>query len=164
VDCQAFPIAVFQIFLSPGIFLCTFSRTLSLDAIGLNDFVAALNYRVQKDCSNHESDGDNSFDKPSDVPLYLAEAHIALLCLLLHDESSNLWWWCTIYMEADEEENGCCGTNGDSKTTSKKQKREKDEIICSEENSVLVVKINMTALLNVEEDPELTILCQICES
>jgi hypothetical protein len=77
--------------------------------------------------------------------------------LLLHDESSNLWWWCTIYTEADEEENGCGGTNGNSKTTSKKRKREKDQIICSEENSVLVIKINMTALLNVEEDPELTI-------
>lgn len=53
-------------------FLCTFSRSLSLDAIGLDDFVAALNYTVHKDCSN-DSDEKKSFDKPSDVPLYLAE-------------------------------------------------------------------------------------------
>lgn len=53
-------------------FLCTFSRSLSLDAIGLDDFVAALNYTVHQDCSN-DSDENKTFDKPSDVPLYLAE-------------------------------------------------------------------------------------------
>jgi hypothetical protein len=55
-------------------FLCTFSRSLSLDKIGLDDFVAALNYRAPKDSSKlHNGDGEDSCDKPSDAPLYLAE-------------------------------------------------------------------------------------------
>ena len=53
-------------------FLCTFSRSLSLDSIGLDDFVAALTYRPSPDTvqqfNNNETVGSSG-----ECPLYLAE-------------------------------------------------------------------------------------------
>ena len=119
-------------------FLCTFSRTLSLEPIDLDNFILALNYtppirnvetststtkKKKKKNSNDDDedymDEDNDDDdddyeeeeefdeyKPendpltiaaeSSPPIYLAEAHLALLKLLLKDSSSDLWWWSTL--------------------------------------------------------------------
>lgn len=65
-------------------FLYTFSRTLSLHPIGLDDFAAALIYKPA------------ASDDRSIPPLYLAEVHLALLRLLLTDVSSDSWWWSTL--------------------------------------------------------------------
>jgi len=56
-------------------FLCMFSKTLHLDPISLEDYV--LNLKSEEDHC-----------------IYLAEAHIALMKLLLQDRSSDDWWFC----------------------------------------------------------------------
>jgi len=87
-------------------FLCTFGRALSLEPIGLDQFVAALTYRPPKPPSARPQDEEEEVgvftDDPPIVtpspspPLYLAEAHLALLKLLLSDPSSDDWWWSTL--------------------------------------------------------------------
>ena len=111
-------------------FLCTFSKTLSLEPIDLDNFVAALNYVAPEDKipekprKKDEDDEDyveeeaefdeNKLDDPLTLasklspPIYLAEAHIALMKLLLKDVSSERWWWSileTPELEALELEN-----------------------------------------------------------
>lgn len=122
-------------------FLCTFFRVLSLEPISLDDFVSLLSYVPQKSAENdmHINDDHDDFS----IPVYLAEAHLALLKLLLTDQSSDEWWWSTL--ESDM-------TRPD----------EEIEVISAESNAKLsdasapVVKIDMAALLSVEEDPTLT--------
>lgn len=113
-------------------FLCTFSKTLSLEPIDLDNFVAALNYvppeeKIPEKPKKNDDDDDedyveeeeaefdeNKLDDPltlaskSSPPIYLAEAHIALMKLLLKDVSSEKWWWSileTPELEALEMEN-----------------------------------------------------------
>ena len=63
-------------------FLCTFSRVLSLEPIDLDNFVAALANRPIT------FDKDNQDSNVPCTPLYLAEAPIALLKVILSDDSS----------------------------------------------------------------------------
>ena len=101
-------------------FLCTFSRTLSLEPIDLDNFIAALNYKppiqeqdtstslnkeIDQPTHDHDHDSEEEFNgnktendplsiaARSAPPIYLAEAHLALLKLLLKDSSSDQWWW-----------------------------------------------------------------------
>jgi len=69
-------------------FLATFSRALSLSPIeSFQGFLGALVFE-SSDCSCMP-------------PVYMAEAHLALLKLLLNDRSSDDWWWSTL--ETDNE-------------------------------------------------------------
>ena len=74
-------------------FLCTFSRALSFTPVALDDFASALAYVPP---SGHEG------DDIAAAPVLVAEAHLALLKLLLQDKTSEDWWWSTL--ETDETE------------------------------------------------------------
>jgi hypothetical protein len=115
-------------------FLCTFSRALSLNPIDLDDFVSALTYTPV--ASN------GSFDPATHVPpVYVAEAHLALLKLLLQDRSSDEWWWSVL--ETDETE----GVLVDDAV---------DTVAATVDTSVPLIKIDMAALLDYKEDPLIT--------
>ena len=111
-------------------FLCTFSRPLSLEPVSLDDFAAVLI--------------DRPIDSTSSPPLYLAEAHLALLRLLLGDASSDEWWWSTLETEQTETEEG----KGKGAVEYSKKRRE--------EQLVPVIKCDLGALLAVEEESSLT--------
>lgn len=65
-------------------FLCTFSRSLSLDLIGLDDFIAALTYRPQVDNAQHfhQDEREELRDRTSEIPLFLAE-----VCMCAQDRA-----------------------------------------------------------------------------
>lgn len=107
-------------------FLCTFSRALSLHPIQLDDFVAALTFRPPE------------LDATQQPPVYLAEAHLALLKLLLSDVSSDDWWWSIL--DADEPN----------------QREEGDVASANVDPLMPVIKVDFGALLSVDEDPLLT--------
>jgi len=99
-------------------FLCTFSRPLSLQPIGFDQFLAALTYKPPLPLSKSKQhsqvdnevgvfvDEDSSIIPPT-APLYIAEAHLALLKLLLSDPSSDDWWWSTLETpETEAQESG----------------------------------------------------------
>ena len=109
----------------------TFSRPLSLDPISLDDFAAAL--------------VDRPIDAAASPPLYLAEAHIALLRLLLGDASSDEWWWSTLETEETEVDGAVKAAGGEYS----KKKRE--------EQLIPVIKCDLAAIFAVEEDSQLTI-------
>eukprot|EP00563_Minutocellus_polymorphus_P005222 CAMPEP_0181038320 /NCGR_PEP_ID=MMETSP1070-20121207/9869_1 /TAXON_ID=265543 /ORGANISM="Minutocellus polymorphus, Strain NH13" /LENGTH=1614 /DNA_ID=CAMNT_0023116089 /DNA_START=216 /DNA_END=5060 /DNA_ORIENTATION=+ len=112
-------------------FLCTFARPLSLEPISLDDFAAALI--------------DRPIDAAASPPLYLAEAHIALLRLLLGDSSSDEWWWSTLETEETEVEEA--GKAAGAEYSKKKR----------EEQLIPVIKCDLAAIFAVEEDSQLTI-------
>ena len=130
-------------------FFCTFGRTLSLQPIELDDFVAALTFRPA-DESDKESKAPVAEDGQSDeqedqlpaqtnIPVYLSECHIALLRLLVKDPTSDLWWWSVLETpEMVEQE--------DEYRTDKIRKSA----------ITAIVKIDMDALLSVEEDNAVT--------
>ena len=109
-------------------FLCTFSRPLSLQPIALDDFAAALSQRP--------------LDALSSPPLYLAEAHLALLKLLLNDPTSDEWWWSTLETKESEAEEG----KGAVEYSSKRRV----------EQLIPVIKCDLAAMLAVEEDIHIT--------
>ena len=109
----------------------TFSRPLSLEPISLDDFAAALVTRP--------------VDAAASPPLYLAEAHIALLRLLLGDSSSDEWWWSTLETEETEVEEA--GKAAGAEYSKKKR----------EEQLIPVIKCDLAAIFAVEEDSQLTI-------
>jgi hypothetical protein len=109
-------------------FLCTFSRTLSLEPVDLDTFIKALNYKpevgeekekeekreIMNRTKNNQNDedyvdedeGEQEFDDQHNsendplimaaklsAPIYLSEAHLALIKILLKDTSSDSWWW-----------------------------------------------------------------------
>ncbi|KAG7352301.1 DDT domain containing protein [Nitzschia inconspicua] len=115
-------------------FLCTFSRTISLEPIPLDDFVQCLTYRPPSKLSD------------SDIwkcpPVYLGEAHLALLKLIFSDASSDEWWWSIL--ETEETENAVL-TDPNVDVTVKE-----------EESELPLIKVNFAALLADEEDPSLT--------
>ena len=117
-------------------FLCTFNRALNLNPIQLDDFVAALTYRPVE----AEMEGDGLNPATPQPPVYLAEAHLGLLKLVLQDPSSDDWWWSIL--EADE-------LNGEG-----------DDIepsgAGSMDSTVPLIKIDFAALLAFEEDPLIT--------
>jgi len=114
-------------------FLCTFSRTLSLEPISLDYFAEALIYKPAK--TDYENDPLSTESYP---PVYLAEAHLALLRLLLSDQSSDEWWWSTLETpetEALENENTGRG---------------------EADNIIPLIKVDLGALLDMDEDPDVT--------
>lgn len=125
-------------------FLCTFSRTLKLRPIELDDFAAALSFRPQENVADpHASVSDESADSSSssNMPVYLSESHLALLNLLVMDVTSDTWWWSVLETpEMIEEED-----NEYLNAVDRKRK-----------TAAAVVKIDMEGLLNAEEDPEVT--------
>ena len=69
-------------FLMTWDFLCTFHKSLNLDPIPLDDFAGALTYRPPEGGHMHGDD----IQAP---PVYLAEAHLGLLKLLVGDRQSD---------------------------------------------------------------------------
>jgi len=122
-------------------FLCTFGRTLSLQPIELDDFAAALSFRPSTDLQNSQPVEDQPQLPPqSYIPVYLSECHIALLRMLVKDPTSDHWWWSVLEtpeMVEQEDEN-----------LNQRDKKRKA--------AAAVVKIDMEALLSVEEDPAVT--------
>ena len=66
-------------------FLCTFHKALSLEPISLDDFACALTYQPPEN-------GQMKGDDVQAPPVYLAEAHLGLLKLLVGDRQSDEWW------------------------------------------------------------------------
>ena len=85
-------------------FLNTFHKSLALSPVSLSDFVSALTFKpITEVARTNESTQNNIPDPTSSYPLYLAEAHLALLNLLLSDQRSDEWWWSTLPDENDTE-------------------------------------------------------------
>jgi hypothetical protein len=118
-------------------FLCTFNRTLNLNPIQLDDFVAALTYMPPKS----EMEGDGLNPATPQIPVYLAEAHLALLRLLLQEPSSDDWWWSILETDEVVAEDGA-----DDETSG----------AAAMESKVPLIKIDFAALLAFEEDPLIT--------
>lgn len=120
-------------------FLCTFSRTLSLQPIELDDFAAALSFRPSAGSQETPPTDEQSQLPPQlHVPVYLSECHIALLRLLIKDESSDHWWWSVLETpEMVEQEDEYAPT-------------------IKRRAAAAVVKIDMEALLSASEDPAVT--------
>lgn len=114
-------------------FLCTFHRPLNLEPIPLDDFVAALTYIPPED-------GHLNGDDVQAPPVYLAEAHLGLLKLLVGDRQSDDWWWAIL--ETQETENPGMKLN-----LAVEEK---------EDENVAVIKVDLEALLTEEEDPLIT--------
>jgi hypothetical protein len=108
-------------------FLCTFSRALSLTPVALDDFASALTYTPPE--------GQLGDDVVA-PPVYVAEAHLGLLKLLLQDTYSEDWWWATLESPADE----LGGTVAVDK----------------EHEGKPVIKVDMDVLLQEKEDPLIT--------
>lgn len=107
-------------------FLCTFSRTLSLHPIELDDFASSLIYKPNAKELHHTPV----------PPVFLAEAHIALLRLLLNDQSSDNWWWSVL----------------ETPETEAQEETAKGEA----DNISPTIKIDFKALLDYEEDASIT--------
>mmetsp|Transcript_11453 Transcript_11453/g.21693 ORF Transcript_11453/g.21693 Transcript_11453/m.21693 type:complete len:1552 (+) Transcript_11453:135-4790(+) len=122
-------------------FLCTFGRTLSLQPIELDDFANALSFCPSADLQNSQPVEEQPQLPPQlHIPVYLSECHIALLRLLVKDPTSDLWWWSVLETpEMVEQE--------DEYLNQMDKKRKA---------AAAVVKIDMEALLSVEEDPAVT--------
>lgn len=110
-------------------FLCTFQRALSLTPIGLDDFCSALAYKPPKALSG---------DDVQSPPVYIAEAHLALLKLLLSDRTSEDWWWSTL--ESDQ-----------THLAQHEESLEQDG-----DDAKPVIRVNMAALFAAKEDPLIT--------
>jgi hypothetical protein len=115
-------------------FLCTFSRAISLQPIPLDDFVQCLTYKPSSKLSD-----DDMWKCP---PVFLGEAHLALLKLILSDASSDEWWWSIL--ETEETENAVLT----DPTV--------DVAVKDEESDLPLIKVDFAALLADPEDPTLT--------
>jgi hypothetical protein len=112
-------------------FLCTFSRVISLNPIGLDDFVHALTYKPPAQVGDGDAFGS--------APVYVAEAHLGLLKLLLADPSSDEWWWSIL--ETFETENGIVDVA---------------EAVSKEDIDLPLIRVDFAALLAETEDPLIT--------
>jgi len=116
-------------------FLCTFQKVLSLTPIGLDDFAAAISYLPSRHRGGTASE---ISDDSAAAPVYVAEAHLALLKLLLQDGYSDDWWWSNL--ETDETDIGPAGAG-----------------ILEEDGELKpVIKVDIAALINCPEDPLIT--------
>lgn len=113
-------------------FLCTFSKTLNLEQIGLEDFVGALTYKPP------EGAGGDDIQAP---PVFLAEAHLGLLKLLVSDRQSDEWWWAILETQETE--------NPNAKLIAVEGKEEGG-------GDMAVIKVDLAGLLSEEEDPLMT--------
>jgi len=113
-------------------FLCTFQRVLLLQPIDLPDFCEALAYRPP---SSYGSD-----DLAMATPVFIVEAHLSLLRLLLQDEISREWWFSVIEVPAEGE--------AENEDTPEADDEEPTE---SFSNSPLI-KVDLSKLLGQNED------------
>lgn len=114
-------------------FLCTFGRALSLNPIDLDDFAAALTYSPV--ATTDTIDPSTHFP-----PVYLAEAHLGLLKLLVQDQSSDDWWWSileTPYTEGEVDDAG-------------------DAVAATAKSNIPLIQVDIAALLQSPEDPLIT--------
>ena len=122
-------------------FLCTFHRALSLAPIELDDYVNAITYVPPPG-----QVGDDVVASP----VYVVEAHLALLKLLLQDKSSDDWWWSILETEVlqqqNVEEEGVMNDHDDEGASSANV----DSLHRP------VVRIDIAATLNEVEDPLIT--------
>ena len=112
-------------------FMSTFSRVVAVNPIGLDDFVQALTYQPPGKLAETDA-----FSNP---PVYIAEAHIGLLKLLISDPSSDEWWWSIL--ETDETEN---------------MRIDLGDAIGKEDYVLPLIKVDFAALLAEPEDPLMT--------
>lgn len=117
-------------------FLCTFSRALSLQPISWDDFLQCLTYTPPPKAIDSDT-----YKAP---PVYLGEAHLGLLKLILADQSSDEWWWSIL--ETEETENAVLATKGPTQDAAAKE----------EESDLPLIRINFAALLADPEDPLMT--------
>lgn len=108
-------------------FLCTFERALSLSPIALDEFANALVYQPPNGQTG---------DDVVVPPVYISEAHLSLLKLLLQDKSSDDWWWSTL----------------ESNEIDQQQEVEFDDT----EDDKPAIKIDIASTLADEEDPLVT--------
>ncbi len=120
-------------------FLCTFSRTLSLEPIELENFAASLAYKEPLD----QNQSRDQYSTPPS-PLYLAEAHLSLLKLLLLDPNSNEWWFSTL--DTDDP------TENESELSSSLRRQTEGEA----DHIIPTIKVDLAALLSVDEEPAVT--------
>lgn len=122
-------------------FLCTFNRILGLETISLEDFVSALTFQPSQDNSSSSPSNWNEPNTLHNPPVFLSEAHMSLLKLLVNDASSEQWWWSTLETDA---------SGGEEVTT--------DTISPEFGGDVLTpnIKVDMEALLSNDEDPLVT--------
>ena len=117
-------------------FLCTFSRALSLQPISWGDFLLCLTYTPPPKAIDSDT-----YKAP---PVYLGEAHLGLLKLILGDQSSDEWWWSIL--ETEETENAVLAKKGPAQDAAAKE----------EESDLPLIRINFAALLADPEDPLMT--------
>jgi hypothetical protein len=116
-------------------FLCTFSRSINVTPIPLDDFVQCLTYKPPANAPQG--------DMWRNPPIYLGEVHLGLLKLILIDSSSDDWWWSIL--ETEQTENAVIADLA------------VEEAVKEEEESDLpLIKVDFAALLDYEEDPSLT--------
>lgn len=149
-------------------FLCTFQRILLLQPIDLPDFCAALAYQPPS-FALRASGGGGGDDLTLAPPVYLVEAHLALLKLLLHDKNSEDWWWSTVetdemaavpvdaslptLLEEDNMDGGCAEKDArEGEDTNNNTKNEKK----NHKADAPLIKIDMAVLLNQSEDTLIT--------
>ncbi len=117
-------------------FLCTFSRALSLQPISWDDFLQCLTYKPPPIAIDSDT-----YKAP---PVYLGEAHLGLLKLVLADPSSDEWWWSIL--ETEETENAVLAKKNPAQDAAAKE----------EESDLPLIRINFAALLADPEDPLMT--------
>ena len=115
-------------------FLCTFSRAISVQPIPLEDFLNCLTYKPPTKMTDADIWGS--------PPVYLGEAHLGLMKLILSDPSSDEWWWSIL--ETEQTENA---VYVDPTVDAVKEEEESD---------LPLIKVDFTALLGDPEDPSLT--------
>jgi DDT domain len=120
-------------------FLCTFHKVLSLTPIGLDDFANALAYRPPQGLL-----GDDALAPP----VYIAEAHLGLINLLLQDGTSNDWWWSLL----EDDETGAAEGNTQQRAIA-------DELQASfeaEQSDMPTIRVDMASLFAELEEPLIT--------
>ncbi|KAL3917000.1 MAG: hypothetical protein SGILL_004917, partial [Bacillariaceae sp.] len=116
-------------------FLCTFSRSISVTPIPLDDFIQCLTYKPPQKLAEG--------DILKNPPIYLGEAHLGLLKLILADASSDEWWWSIL--ETEHTENAVIADRAVD-----------DDAVKEEESDLPLIRVDFAALLAFEEDPSLT--------
>jgi DDT domain/Williams-Beuren syndrome DDT (WSD), D-TOX E motif len=116
-------------------FLCTFSRTLNLQTISLENFVNCLTYEPPKRPTDSEI--------LKDPPVFLGEVHMSLLTLILSDITSDEWWWSIL--ETEQTENAVVEDDAEAEAAAKE-----------EESDLPLINVDFAALLADPEDPLMT--------
>ena len=123
-------------------FLCTFHRALSLSPIELDDYVCAMTY-----VPPYGQVGDDVVT----TPVYIVEAHLAILKLLLQDKTSDDWWWSILETEVLQPEGmEIDGTMPDGDGEGRRGNTKDDT------PHRPVIRMDITATLDAVEDPLIT--------